>query len=399
MNVIGRFIILIILVLITNKAFSGTITLVPSGTNNDSGLIQTTLDGLNDGDSLLLNGDFIIARTIYLPSNFTWILNGSVTVAANADLDEAGWVAPGIDATRRTGITEKKGGATNIDMSGGTYYGNSANYTKSMRFLNFVSVTNSNFHDMHITEATDDNFTLGPGCNNNECRNLLSNYALTGNALTDKGDHNKWYDCIAEHCLGDDGDGWTPKCRNSEFHRCIARYNGGPGFGMFCRIDGSGNPVDLGESIDNNKFYECVSHDNEGSGFSFNISSTSGEGGSIRNNFIQAICYNNAESGVRFRNKMPNSIVDNNEIDILCFGNRGLSGSGNPSSLTGGLGSDANSTYRVTGITGKMVSYDNIGADVNTDKAYDCTITVYHPIGENAPILKKGDASNRHNCN
>jgi hypothetical protein len=247
---------------------------------------------------------------------------------------------------------------------------------------------------MHITEATDDNFTLGPGCNNNECRNLLSNYALTGNALTDKGDHNKWYDCIAEHCLGDDGDGWTPKCRNSEFHRCIARYNGGPGFGMFCRIDGSGNPVDLGESIDNNKFYECVSHDNEGSGFSFNISSTSGEGGSIRNNFIQAKCYNNAESGVRFRNKMPNSIVDNNEIDILCFGNRGLSGSGNPSSLTGGLGSDANSTYRVTGITGTMVSYDNAAADVNIDKAYDCSITVYHPIGENAPKLKKGDASN-----
>ena len=175
-----------------------------------------------------------------------------------------------------------------------------------------------------ITNVSDDNFTLGPGCKNNVCRNLVSSFSISGNALTDKGDHNRWFDCIAEDCLGDDGDGWTPKCRYSEFYRCIARRNGGPGFGMFCRIDGSGNPVDLGEAIDGNKFFACESYENEGSGFSFNISSTSGQGGTIRSNYVQAICYNNRESGVSFRNKMPNSVVADNEINILCWGNQSL---------------------------------------------------------------------------
>jgi len=131
---------------------SAEIIIVPTG-DDDAALIQNTLDTLQPGDSLLLNGDFVIAGTVYLPSDFTWILNGSLTLAGDADLDEAGWVEPGVDATRRTGITEKTGGATNIEMSGGTYYGNSAQYSKSMRFINFVSVTYSRFHDMHITEV------------------------------------------------------------------------------------------------------------------------------------------------------------------------------------------------------------------------------------------------------
>jgi hypothetical protein len=377
----------------TARAIPSEVIIVPSGTSDDSTLIQAALDGLQNGDTLRLNGHFVITKTIYLPSNFTWILNGSVTLGDNAVLDDVGWVAPGIDATRPTGISEKPGGATNMDMSGGAYYGNSAN-NSSNRFINFVSVTNSSFHDIVITDCTDDNFTLGPGSNHNECRNLISSFA-GGNALTDKGDHNKWYDCVAEDCLGPDSDGWTPKCRYSEFYRCIARRNVGPGFGMFCRIDGSGDPVDLGEAIEGNKFYACQSYENGGAGFSFNISSTSGEGGSITNNYVEAICYNNASSGVRFRNKMPNSLVDNNVINILCYGNRGENKDGTLSSVEGGLGTDASSSYPVTRITGTMVSFNNLQWDVNTGTAYNCDITVYHPAGKSAPILKTGDASNR----
>ena len=158
---------------------------------------------------------------------------------------------------------------------------------------------------------------------------------------------------------------------------------------MFCRIDGSGNPVDLGEAIDDNKFYACESYENNAAGFSFNISSTSGEGGSIQNNYVEAKCYNNASSGVRFRNKMPNSIVANNEINLFCYGNRGEKKDGSLSSLAGGLGTDA--SYPVTHITGSIVGYDNIQWDVNIGQATECTITAYHPDGENPPVLKIGD--------
>ena len=186
-----------ILLLSISPVFSAVIVIEPTGTDDDTDLIQNALNELDAGDTLELNGDFIHKRTIYLVSDFTWILNGTFTLAGDAELDEAGYFDSVIDARRRTGITEKTGGATNIDMSGGTYYGNSANYAKSMRYLNFGSVTNSRFHDMLITEVTDDNFTLGPGCNNNECRNLVGSFSESGNALTDKGDHNTWIDCIA----------------------------------------------------------------------------------------------------------------------------------------------------------------------------------------------------------
>ena len=158
-----------ILILSEAHVYSSEIVIVPTGTSDDAPHIQAALDGLQNGDTLRLNGDFVIKHTIYLPSNFTWVLNGSVTLAGDADLDEAGYADSIIDATRRTGFTEKPGGATNINMSGGTYYGNSSQYPNSMRYINFGSVTNSKFHDMLITEVTDDNFTLGPGCNNNEC--------------------------------------------------------------------------------------------------------------------------------------------------------------------------------------------------------------------------------------
>ena len=383
----------------TEQATGGYYEIVPSGTANDSGIIQAALDSLVDGDTLKLKGDFFIRDTIYLPSNFKWILDGTLTLADNADdfLDDVGWYQELndannniIDATRRTGITETTGGAVNIEMSGGTYYGNSVGNPASLRFINFVSVTNSYFHDMRVADASDDNFTLGPGSNNNECRNLVGSFA-GGNALTDKGDHNKWYDCIAEDCASD---GWTPKCRNSEFYRCIARRNEGPGFGMFCRIDGSGNPDDLGEAIDGNKFFDCVSWGNNAAGFSFNVSSTSGEGGTIISNYVEAVCYSNASSGVRFRNKMPNSIVTDNEINLLCYGNRGENKDGTLSSVAGGLGTDASASYPVTDITGSMVSFDNIQWDVNTGTASDCNIVVYHPAGESPPVLKQGDPSN-----
>ena len=126
---------------------------------------------------------------------------------------------------------------------------------------------------MLITEVTDDNFTLGPGCNNNECRDILSDYSLTGNALTDKGDHNTWIDCTADHCLGKDGDGWTPKCSYSKFMRCIASNKVGPGCGMYAREEGYPENKDVGAHIIGNKFIDCISYGSvRSSGFSFNIS-------------------------------------------------------------------------------------------------------------------------------
>jgi hypothetical protein len=373
----------------TVHANNGYYEIVPSGTANDSPLIQAALDRLQDGDTLVLNGDFVIRNTIYLPSNFFWILDGTLTLDENIDFDSVGYVDPSrsIDARRRTAISETPGGATNIDMSGGTYYGYDIHHgTSTIRFLNFVSVTHSTFHDFTVNEGSDDGFTLGPECNNNECRNLIGSGAH-GNALTDKGDHNKWYDCIAEDC---DSDGWTPKCRYSEFYRCIARRNDGPGFGMYCRIDGSGTPVDLGEAIDGNKFFACESYENDAAGFSFNISGNSGPGATIRSNYVEAVCYSNATSGVRFRNKTVDGIVADNEINLLCYGNLGTT-----STTRGGLGTDAGSSYPpMTGITGSIVSFDNALWDVNTGQASDCNITVYHPDGENAPALKEGDASN-----
>ena len=90
------------------KLYSAEIIIEAAGDDHAS-LIQNTLDALPEGDTIILNGDFLIRRTIYLPSNFTWILNGSLTLAGDADLDEAGYIDQQIDARRRTGITEKPG--------------------------------------------------------------------------------------------------------------------------------------------------------------------------------------------------------------------------------------------------------------------------------------------------
>lgn len=355
------------------------IVITPTG-GDDAPVIQNTLDTLLPGDTLILQGSFTIARTVYLPSGCTWILNGSLALRENVDLDMVGFTGPGVDARRPTGITEKPGGASNIEMSGGTYFGSDIrDGSRSVRFLNFVSVINSYFHDFHVIEGSDDGFTLGPESRNNECRNLVGSGAF-GNALTDKGEYNKWYDCIAEDC---GSDGWTPKCRYSEFYRCIGRRNAGPGFGCFARLDGSGDPVDLGEIIVGNKFFACEAYDNQRGGFSFNIASTSGQGSIIRDNYIQALCYNNQMQGVGFRNKQPDGIVENYELDILVFSNLGLKDDGNLSSYAGGLGVEG----EVSGITGSVVGYNNGGYDVNLNLASLCSLNVYRPKNQNEPVV------------
>ena len=98
--------------------------------------------------------------------------------------------------------------------------------------------------------------------------------------------------------------------------------------------------------------------------------------------------------GVFFRNKQPNSIIENNEVNIVVWGNKGQRNDGSPSILAGGLGVEGNSTALLSGITGSVICYDNSGWDVNTSDATNCNITAYHPTGENIPVLNKGDQSN-----
>ena len=372
----------ILLSIVISSISSKEIVITPKP-GDDAFMIQNTLDTLQPGDTLILQGAFVIARTLYLPSEFTWILNGSLSLSEIVNLDRIGFVGPGVDARRPTGITEKPGGAKNIEMSGGSYYGfDVRSASKTIRLLNFVAVTDSYFHDFSVIEGSDDGFTLGPECRYNECRRIVGSGAQ-GNALTDKGEFNKWYDCIAEDC---GSDGWTPKCRYSEFHRCIGRRNAGPGFGCFARLDGSGDPVDLGEIIVGNKFFDCEAYDNERGGFSFNIASTSGEGSVIRDNYIQALCYNNRMQGVGFRNKQISGIIEDNEVDLLVFGNQGLKEDGTLSSYAGGLGVEG----EVSTLSGSIVGYHNGGYDVNVKSAADCSILVYQPDSQDEAVINSG---------
>jgi hypothetical protein len=274
-----------------------------------------------------------------------------MTLGDNATLDEVGFVnvTEGIDATRPTAITENPGGATSITMSGGTYYGNGENNLGTVRFINFVAVTNSSFRNMTIENVGDDSFSLGPESSYNECRDLIGK-AAGGNALTDKGSHNKWYDCIAEDCASD---GFTIKCRYSEFHRCIGRNNAGPGFGAYARKDGSPQVGSIGEKIIGNKFYACEAYGNLRAGFSANIASNAGSNAVFRNNFIQGAFYYNKRDGVSFRNKVPDGDMRNNQVDIVVFGNKGLDNNGLPGSSLGGLVMDiSNST--VSAVNGSV---------------------------------------------
>ena len=93
---------------------------------------------------------------------------------------------------------------------------------------------------------------------------------------------------------------------------------------------------------------------------------------------------------------MPNSYVENNEINILCYRNLGRKkNSTELSSRIGGLGTEAKLDAPVTGITGYVICYDNIGSDVNVDQAINCNIVVYNPSDQSSAVLKKGAASNK----
>ncbi|MCU0608271.1 MAG: hypothetical protein MUF22_00700 [Chitinispirillaceae bacterium] len=342
----------------------------PTGTGADYTKIQSTLNNLKPGDTIRLKGDFVFNKTIYLPSGIVWILNGKLTLSKNSSLDDVGVVDATVDSRRPTGITEKAGGASKIDMSGGTYDGNKSG--SSVRLLNFIRVTNSSFHDMKIVNASDDNLTIGAKSSQNICRNITSAFA-GGNALTDKGDYNRWYDCIAEDCVSD---GLTPKCRNSEFHRCIARRNGAPGIGCYVRLDGSN---DLGENISGNKFLACESYDNKRGGISINIAFNSGKGAIVRNNFIQGRFYNNGCQGVVFRNKQETGIMENNVIDVITYNNKSLLNDGTVMTPESGPGGVATDGFPISGITGSVIAYDNAGADICLLFATRCTLTVYTP--------------------
>jgi hypothetical protein len=394
-----RTIALLVFILVT--AVNADVYLSPSATDDDAALIQAALDVLSNGETLHLNGDFTIRRTIYLPSNFHWILAGSITLGDNAELDYIGFVGDGIDSRTPTAIAEVSGGATNIDMSGGTYYGNAENnagqnttnmtwqpFISRTRLLNFIHVQYSLFRDMTIENASDDNFSLGQNASNNECRSLVSRFAglsleESGNGLTDRGEYNKWYDCIAEDSTSD---GWTPKCRHSEFHRCIGRRNRGPGFGLFARVDGIPRGQDRGNLLEGNKFYACEAYDNYHSGFSVNICSSNCPGAIVRNNYIEGAFFNNRMTGVHFRNA-GGGIVDENEVDILVYGNQGVLPNGTAGDAESGAGLvvEGNATSPVTRIHGSAVAYSNgNGKDIFLGGGgFNCSLTKYYPANSN----------------
>jgi len=376
------------------------VVIVPTGTSDDTDLIQAALDGLQEGDTLQLNGHFVHKETLYLVSDFTWILNGTLTLAPNSsrNLDKVGLKYPGFNNSRSTAIGTREG-AKNIDMSGGIIYGNGdlngeATGLPRVRQLNCVFAENSYFHDMVVEDASDDCFTLGAASHHNRAERIMGRHAggkiekIGGNALTDVGHHNTWVDCIADQ---GGSDGWTPKCKYSTFIRCIAANNDGPGWGMYAREEGYDGNEDVGAHIIGNRFIDCVAYGSKASsGFAFDISSNC-PGGIIRDNFIQAVCYDNHKSGVNFRNKddAETGIIENNEVDLVCYGNLGLNSSGDFNTWAGGLGmeNDNSSLHNtIENITGSVVCFDN-RIDVNTRGGHYCNITVYRPEGENYPVL------------
>lgn len=389
------------------KLYSVEITIEPTGTNDDTKHIQSALDGLAVGDTLILNGNFIHRRTIYLGSDFTWILNGTLTLAKYCadNLDDYGLRYDGFDNSRSTAIATHEG-AKNIDFSGGIIYGNgdfngSPSGLPRVRQVNMVFAEDCYFHDFTVEDASDDCFTLGAASHHNKVERVIGRHAGGevekdgGNALTDVGHHNTWIDCIADQ---GGSDGWTPKCRYSIFIRCIASNNKGPGFGMYAREEGYSNNRDVGAHIIGNRFIDCVAYGSINSaGFSFNISSNC-PGAIIRDNYVSAVCYNNRGSGVMFRNKddAETGIINNNIVEIVAYGNTGLTSSGNNNSWAGGLGmeNDNSSTHNlIQNITGSVICYDN-RIDVNTRGGHNCNITVYNPDGERNPVLDDKSSGN-----
>jgi len=172
----------------------------------------------------------------------------------------------------------------------------------------------------------------------------------------------------------------------------------GPGFGMYAREEGYSNNRDVGAHIIGNQFIDCVAYGSiKSAGFSFDISSNC-PGAIIRDNFIQAVCYDNQGSGVMFRNKddAETGIIKDNVVDIVCYGNNGLTGKGNDNSWAGGLGmeNDNSSTHNlIESVTGSVICFEN-KIDVNTRGGHNCNIIVYHPDEEREPKLDDKSSGN-----
>ena len=330
--------------------------------------IQNSLNSLATNGSLLLLGDFTITRTIYLPSDFTWRLEGSLSLGNSATLDTIDW--------RPAAITEKPGGVSNIHMSGGLYKGNRQQNPGGVRFLNFVQVQYSSFRDMIIESASDDNFSLGRSAQYNEVHDLVSRYA-GGNGLSDKGFRNKWYDSVAEY---GDSDGWTPKSRQSEYHRCVARENNGPGFGLYARQDLP--DTNLGATLNGNMFYGIEAYCNARSGVSFSIADNCGPGAEIMDNHVQGIFYKNGRGGVEIRNRLADGKIVNNSMDVIAVNNYGWSST----TLLAGI-SVSISGFAVPGgysivdkVTGFFLGHGNNlsnSTDVSIQEATNSALTVY----------------------
>ncbi|MCX6309371.1 MAG: Ig-like domain-containing protein [Bacteroidia bacterium] len=393
--------------LIATSAFSATVTITPTGAD-DTNRIQMAINSLNPGDKLVLNGDFVHNKTIYLQSNMIWELRGTLTLAKNsaANLDKYGEIRAGFNNSRSTGIASPIG-MKNVEFFGGTIYGNGDFNGKaiglpSVRLVNMVFAEDCYFNDFTVEDSSDDCFTLGSVSHHNTVERVIGRHAggsvskIGGNALTDVGNNNTWIDCVADQ---GGSDGWTPKCRNSTFIRCIASNNTGPGFGMYAREEGYADNRDVGAIISGNRFIDCVAYGSKNSaGFSFDISSNC-PGGIIKDNFIQAVCYDNNGSGVSFRNKddAEAGIIKDNVVDLVCYGNKCLTQSGNPSTWDGGLGMENdNSTLHnlVENCSGSVVCYDNIGSDVNTRGGTNCNLKVYSPADKSTPIVANKSTGN-----
>ena len=274
--------------------------------SNHIDVIQGALNGLPVRTQKLiisLIGDFIIAGTIKIPSYTIFDLQGSITLANNANqilLQEA----------------DPVGGTTQIELNGGTYDGNCNNQSIDNFGINFSKVTNSHFSNLISQKAGKSNFVLDTGCNNNTCDTITGrsggtgNNVDNGNGLDDRGDHNTWTNCIAEDNVTDN---WVIKCRNSTFINCIGRGSvNTTGFGLF----GDRN-------INGNKFMACSGYNNKSNGMTLRIPTK--EIGKtqikIANNFIQGEFYNNDLDGVNFADVTGYDFLSQNSLNVLLHDN------------------------------------------------------------------------------
>ncbi len=325
--------------------------------SNHSDAIQCTLDKLAGG-KIVLDGNFIINNTIFLPSNITWKLCGKITLGNNIN---------------KIVIADPPSGATNINMSGGTYDGNKANQLASAaddHVIKFSKVMNSHFADMTVQNAVNDNFTLDTGSNNNTVDRVIGRWAGTGssttndgNGLDDKGDHNTWTDCIAEDNYSDN---WVIKSRNSTFIRCIGRGSTQQvAFGLFADRDVTGNV-----------FQDCKGYTNGTTAIVYNIPDKSlGKRYKIEGNSFQGEMYNNGHNGVTLTNSTTDGVIRNNTFDLLLHDNAQsgfvIKGGG------------------ITGNSGPVIACNNPVSAMMLAGGGNA-FNLYHYAGSPAPVISKG---------